>query len=180
MSTLGRTSISLHAGEVFVGDGRYCVQTLLGSCVAITLWHPRARVGAMCHFVLPTRLRPPAAPGNAADGRFGDEALQIMRERLLRLGAAAADCEAYVVGGASMFARPLPSLPELLGPGAAGGIGQRNGESARALLQRAGVIIRGESLFGACHRVVTLDIASGQVQIQEGRPVADGRLSEAA
>jgi len=79
-----------------------------------------------------------------------------------------------------MFARPLPTLPELLGPNAAGGIGQRNGERARALLQNAGIDIHGESLFGSCHRVVTLDIASGQVHVHEGRPLRRDHLSEAA
>ena len=43
----------LQPGELIFGRGRGTIQTLLGSCVAVTLWHPQRRLSGMCHFVLP-------------------------------------------------------------------------------------------------------------------------------
>ncbi len=32
---------TLHAGELLFGKGRYIISTLLGSCVSVTLFHPK-------------------------------------------------------------------------------------------------------------------------------------------
>ena len=55
------------------------LRTLLGSCIAITIWHPGRRIGGMCHFLLPSRAR---RPGDALDGRYGDEAMEAMMDLL--------------------------------------------------------------------------------------------------
>ena len=47
--------IFLQPGEFYFGEGKTRVRTLLGSCVAITLWHPRLHLGGMSHYVLPNR-----------------------------------------------------------------------------------------------------------------------------
>ena len=43
----------LMPGEYFFGPLQEPVATLLGSCVAVTLWHPRCRLLAVSHFVVP-------------------------------------------------------------------------------------------------------------------------------
>jgi hypothetical protein len=45
--------IFLQPGEFYFGDHETRIRTLLGSCVAITMWHPRLRIGGMCHYLLP-------------------------------------------------------------------------------------------------------------------------------
>ena len=69
----------LQPGEFqFSDDPDVRLRTLLGSCVAITMWHPRRRYGAMCHYMLPTRG---ARRTGELDGRLGDEAyLMLLRE----------------------------------------------------------------------------------------------------
>ncbi len=47
--------VFLQPGELYFGDGRTRVRTLLGSCVAIAVWHPRLRIGGLCHYMLPSR-----------------------------------------------------------------------------------------------------------------------------
>ncbi len=39
------TVVTLKAGEFHFGGGPTRISTLLGSCVSITLWHPRKRIG---------------------------------------------------------------------------------------------------------------------------------------
>lgn len=50
--------VTLQPGEFHFGGANTRIQTLLGSCVAITLWHPIRRIGGMCHYMLPAYLHP--------------------------------------------------------------------------------------------------------------------------
>jgi len=148
--------ITLSPGQCFAGDARCRVRTLLGSCVAITLWHPQRRIGAMSHYLLATRGRHATQP----DARYGDEALQIMEAALEGVGIALRDCEAQVVGGGNMF----PDQPHSLG------VGEANGHAARAMLRERGITLRRENLFGIGHRLVVFDVATGLVWVRQVSP----------
>ena len=157
----------LKPGEQAVGDARHRLRTLLGSCVSITLWQPQRRVGAMSHFLLPRRQRP-AVPGrkDALDARYGDEALALMVQGLARRGIDARQCVARLFGGGDMFP-DQPRLPRAL---PSGSVGRRNGEAARSLLQQLGVPVVSENLFGAGHRRIAFDIATGEVRSHQVHP----------
>src|SRR5664279_3361231 len=71
----GRGHVKLMPGEWHFGPQALTLSTLLGSCVAVTLWHPGRRIGGMCHYLLPSRIRP---AGAALEGRFGDEVMSLM------------------------------------------------------------------------------------------------------
>jgi chemotaxis protein CheD len=67
----------LNPGDFLFAESGTHIHTLLGSCIAITLWHPYLHIGGMCHFVLPSR---PYGEPNLSDkpnGRYGDEAMQL-------------------------------------------------------------------------------------------------------
>ena len=49
--------IFIRPGEFYFGDGNTRIRTILGSCVAVTLWHPERHIGGMCHYMLPRRPR---------------------------------------------------------------------------------------------------------------------------
>lgn len=85
------TDIFLQPGEYFVADAQYQLRTMLGSCVSVTLWHPIKRMGAMSHFLLPTRGEFVRGV-RALDARYGDEALELMRKDLLLTGVALSEC----------------------------------------------------------------------------------------
>lgn len=170
--------VNLSPGELFVGGARHRVHTLLGSCVSVTLWHPQQRVGAMSHFLLAERQRP-RGRDEPLDGRYGDEALQLMVQGLAAHGVQAHECMAKAFGGANMFSatRGAEAVP-------AGLVGQRNGETAMALLQALNVPIVGRSLYGARHRKLVFDIATGDVwsahtrsgpQVNESEPMPRSR-----
>ncbi|MEH3086341.1 MAG: chemotaxis protein CheD [Xylophilus ampelinus] len=154
------TDIFLQPGEHFVGDATQRLRTMLGSCVAVTLWHPRRQVGAMSHFLLAERGR--RAPGDVLDGRYGDESLALMVRGLGRMRVDPRECDAKIFGGGNMFpGRPASALQS---------IGQRNGEAARRLLQAQGIPVRSEHLYGDGHRQVVFDIASGAVWVRQIAP----------
>ncbi len=152
--------IFLKPGELFVADGGWRIRTLLGSCVSITLWDPLTRTGGMSHFLLPTRGA--AVPTAEFDGRYGDEALQLIVDEFRRCGVAQHQCQAKIFGGGNMF-------PGHIRPGMVN-VGQRNGEAARALLQAHGIPVVSESLFGVGHRQIIFDVSNGDVWSHQVRP----------
>jgi chemotaxis protein CheD len=150
--------IFLQPGEYFTGDARYRIRTLLGSCVSITLWHPRMRIGAMSHFLLARRT---SRSSSELDGRYGDEALCLMLRELAQSGVRPQECEGKIFGGGDMF----PSRSRVRGDGM--NVGKRNGEMARELLHAHGIAVVSESLFGVGHRQVIFDVASGNVWLRQ-------------
>ena len=153
--------IFLQPGDWYVADAEYQIRTILGSCVSITLWHPATRIGGMSHFLLPTRGA--TAKDQPLDGRYGDEALQLMLNKLTNAGISPADCQAKIFGGGNMF-------PAQMRAGATN-VGQRNGEAARALLLENGIPIMSECLFGIGHRQVVFDVSRGDVWSCQVKPI---------
>lgn len=144
--------IYLRPGDVAGGDASHVFRTTLGSCVSITLWHPARRVGAMSHFLLPSRGKPRPAD---LDGRYADEAVPLMFLELLRLGVDPAECHAKVFGGGRMFP-PGAHVDNVA-------VGERNGHVARNLLAERGIRTVAEDLFGRGHRELLFEVATGDV-----------------
>ena len=153
--------VFLQPGEHFVADAQYRIRTVLGSCVSITLWHPPTRTGGMSHFLLPTRGGAPVAE---LDGRYGDEALQLILRELWHAGIAPAQCQAKIFGGGNMFPDAVRACTA--------NVGLRNGEAARRLLLDSAIPLLSESLFGDGHRQIIFDLRSGDVWSQQVRPTA--------
>ena len=77
--------IFLNPGEFYFGDRDVRIRTILGSCVSITLWHPKLLIGGMCHYMLPSRQ---GRETKRADGKYADEALGLLFEEIRRGGTA--------------------------------------------------------------------------------------------
>lgn len=160
MATSGdMIDIFLQPGEYFVGDANYRIRTLLGSCVSITLWHSSRRIGAMSHFLLARREK---GRSLELDGRYGEEAMQLMARELEHMEIDPAECQAKIFGGGDMFPHQVRAK--------APKVGRKNGEAARSLLQMHGIPIVSESLFGVGHRQIFFNIHSGDVWARQVRP----------
>ena len=130
----------------------------LGSCVAIVLHDPKARIGALAHVLLPA---PEGTRGMEHPGRFPGAAVPRMLDEMRALGAGGA-ITARLVGGASLFGALLSA------PGG-GSIGARNIEASRAALAAAKVRVTGELVGGAAGRSVYFDVASGRLDVRSMR-----------
>ena len=129
----------------------------LGSCVAVTLWDPRARVGGMAHVLLPSG--PPGHVG--APARYASTAVPLLAARVVALGAEPSRLEATLAGGGAMFAALKP-------PGAVQ-TGERNVLAAHEALRLAGISLRGEWVGGEFGRSVHFDVATGVVTVSSVR-----------
>lgn len=147
--------VNLLPGQWFFGSG-LLVRTLLGSCVALTLWHPERHMGGMCHFLLPKRLAPVEGP---LDGRYGDEALAMMVQSLRERRTRPEDYHCHLFGGAD-------TLPDL--PASAFNVGERNVEQGWALVRRYGFRLDGANVGGKLPRRISLDLRNGELSVQHG------------
>lgn len=157
--------VFVQPGEVFIGDGALLVRTLLGSCVTFTVWHRRTKVGGMCHYMMPRR---PAGPSDEPlDGRYGDEAMKLLDAELAARGLRLSGCEVKVFGGGSQFEGKLDASTF--------DVHARNVETALALLHQWGLEPAAMHLGGVGHRLVVLDLRSGEVwmrHVDKSRPAA--------
>jgi chemotaxis protein CheD len=160
----GIVEVFLHPGDFHFARADTRIVTLLGSCVSITVWHPRLRAGGMCHYMLPSRGVIPE--GSGYDGRYGDEAMKLMMNRIWCLDASPAEFQAKVFGGANMF--PLQCQKHEMN------VGERNIEMALILFERYEIPIKARHLGGDGHRKLMLDIWSGDVWLKH-QPLTHSR-----
>lgn len=151
MSQRAMHEVFLNPGDFYFGGGDTRISTLLGSCVSITLWHPRRRIGGMCHYMLTARRQ---APGAALDGRFGSEAFALFLQHVEAAGTRPGEYQAKLFGGANMLS-------------GAGGermdIGPRNVEHGRQLLAAHNIALMVEHVGGSGRRKLHFDLWSGDV-----------------
>ena len=74
---------SIHPGDWYFGTEYKRLHTVLGSCVALTAWHPKFKVGGLCHYLLASL---PDSRGVARDCRYAVNALEQMRLAMLAFG----------------------------------------------------------------------------------------------
>lgn len=150
--------LMLMPGELYFGAEPSQLRTLLGSCVAMTLWHPQRRVGGMCHFLLPQRQRPSTEP---LDGRYGEEAISALVTVLRAQGLACQDFTAHLYGGADTMSESS---------GIKFNVGERNIEKGWSLIDQHGFNLDGVDVGDHVPRTVTLNLATGDVQCRRGAP----------
>ena len=144
-------------GEAAIAGADATIVThALGSCVAVCLWDPEARVGAMLHFLLPeSRVNPDRA--KKQPGTFADTGIPLLIQEAMQRGLNKKRCRAHLFGGAAV--------------GAQGGldVGKRNVLAARRLLWQHGIFIHAEALGGTDPRTANFSVADGHYQVSCGR-----------
>ncbi len=152
--------VFLLPGQWYFGANGAIVRTLLGSCVALTLWHPHRHMGGMCHYLLPGRTRPATV---GLDGRFAEEAVELLVSSMARTGTKPGEYLVDLYGGADTMPDQVHAHKF--------NIGERNIEKALELVDRYGFQLQTVDVGGNEPRNVTLDMKSGQVELKRGKPV---------
>lgn len=146
----------LHPGGFHFSDGGEHLHTLLGSCIAITLWHPIKKIGGMCHFVLPEKS------GNMADseldGRYAIDALELFRRAVSARATTFAQYQAKIFGGSNILENSKVKEEDT--------IGMRNAEAAFTLLMQAGAEIQVAHVGETGHRRIVFDVETGDVWVR--------------
>ncbi len=80
-------------GQIAAGGPPQKMKAVVGSCIALSLYHPRLKRGAMAHIVLPE-----SAGRDGLPGKFANTAIPRMLELLKELNAPAACLTAKLAG----------------------------------------------------------------------------------
>lgn len=130
--TGSRTQVYLHAGQVVATAEPTAIATVLGSCVSVCLYDPRARVGGVNHFLLPHHVERERSP------RFGTVAVPQLVEAVVAAGATRAALVAKVFGGASVLGSVRSGRR----------LGEENARLALRLLEEVGIPVLDSDVGG--------------------------------
>ena len=147
-------TVVLRPGDFHFGGGHTRISTLLGSCVSITLWHPRKHIGGMCHYMMTELERPIERAGHELDGRYASKAFELFLRHVDRAGTRPSEYQAKLFGGANMFGQKAEGKLD---------IGARNIEVARQFLAANHIAPLAEHIGGSGRRKLHFDLWSGNV-----------------
>ncbi len=160
------TTIVLMPGEIYFGPQKVKLKTLLGSCVAVALWHPQKQLGGMCHFVLPSRHG-----GTQLDARYADEAMQLFTHEMALHKTRPKEYQAWLFGGANMFSKlakecqnhDATHLHRCVG---CNSVACRNRIAAFELINKYGLTLMESDLGGHQHRQVEFHLGKGKPHLK--------------
>lgn len=151
---VNKREVFLHPGEYFFSNSDQRIGTLLGSCIAICLWHPILHIGGMCHFVLPSQKNKSA---RSLNGRYADEAMAMFEASVAEHNTELKQYQASIYGGANVVTSLVKEDEDT--------IGERNAAVAMELLMASrasiGIVDVGESW----PRRISFDVSSGEVTV---------------
>ena len=149
-------NVYLKPGEVLISRKCALVSTVLGSCIAVTMFSPSRNFGAICHAMLPENH------GRENDLRYVDTALQYIYSRVVgyEIGT---DLVVKLFGGAQVL-NVSESYPEKLT------IGDQNVSKAEAVLESLGFEISARDTGGMQGRKLFFCTRSGDVYLRRMRP----------
>jgi chemotaxis protein CheD len=152
-----RSLLFLKPGQMMVSSVPTLVTTLLGSCVAVTLFCPRTQFGAICHAQLPSCDNPvDCSHEHAARGKYVECAIMMMLERLAAHGVKRRELQAKVFGGSDMFEGNLKRR----------GVGSQNAEMALKVLERESIRVVRQDLGGERGRKIIFHTDTGEVLLK--------------
>lgn len=148
--------ITIHIGEYYASAEPVIIKTLLGSCVAVCLFDPVRKIGAMNHILLPGR-----ADLNSFDSpaRFGANAMELLFDEILSLGADCRRLWAKIFGGAHV----LPGISVENHPG------RKISDLVTGLLKKGSIQIVGCDLGGNQGRQIFFHTDTGDVFVRQIR-----------
>jgi chemotaxis protein CheD len=129
----------------------------LGSCIGVTLWDPKTKVGGMLHFQLPTStMDTQRAKQNPF--MFADTGFKTLLDEMIRQGGDKKRLKVRMAGAAQM-----------LGDSKLFDIGRRNHAAMRKILWQHGMFLDFEHIGGSAPRTMYLAVADGSVTIKMGQ-----------
>lgn len=158
--TQGYPKVFLQTGDCYLAVQPTLVNTVLGSCLAVTMHSPRHGIGAICHAFLPDssdNKRPGVSTIQPC--RFVDTALETMLDSMKKLKIPKSDLVVKMFGGASGIAVRGMEYSSY-------DIGRRNVEMARKLLKFAGLDISVTDVGGNQGRKLLFLSNTGEVWLK--------------
>lgn len=154
----GLPEIYLGPGELVVAREPAILATILGSCIGVSFWCSRLRVGALCHSVLPVCPRTGAGEIDSAVGnRYVDFCIRSLASQFDRLGARRIEVQVKIFGGSEVnFSSHGGARPT---------VGRLNTEAAIRVLADERYVVAASSVGSRFGRRIRFNTGSGEVQL---------------
>jgi chemotaxis protein CheD len=145
--------VYLKPGELFTAERPTLITTVLGSCVAITMFVERLGVGSICHAMLPRN-----PPSNAIDTfRYVDSSILYMIEDLGAAGVKRNEIEVKLLGGADVLDRV---------EGSPASVGQQNIKEAMDIIRKEKLELAACDVGGESGRKIVFYAHTGRVLLK--------------
>lgn len=151
--------VYLNPGEAYVAREPTLIRTILGSCVGVTLWSARFRVGALCHSQLPRCPGEGVGQSFLNRHRYVDFAIRDLARQFDLLGASRQEVQVKLFGGADV-------LPVSTSNHSRPTIGKLNCEAAVDTLRAEGLVLVASSLGGTSGRSLRFYTGTGEVRVR--------------
>lgn len=139
------------------------IATVLGSCVAACIRDRHSGIGGMNHFMLPDSSAEGEHPGSA---RYGVHAMELLLNRLAKMGAVRSRLEAKVFGGGAVIAHMTSSE-----------VGRRNAAFVLQFLETEGIPVVARDLEGIYPRKVYFFPRQGRVLVRHLREMHNNTVA---
>ena len=150
-------AVKILPGEYYVSNRNLLMVTVLGSCVAACVRDRVSGIGGINHFMLPDDKRNEDQRVGTAM-RYGDYAMEILINQLLKLGAKRENLEAKVFGGGNV----LPGFKNNV-------VGERNAQFVIEYLETEKIRLVARDLMGNHPRKVYFFPSDGRVLVRKLR-----------
>jgi chemotaxis protein CheD len=153
---MSEATTNVAMGELEVSaDSGVTLSTFVGSCVALCLYDPAAKIGGMAHIMLPEGNN---SEGNSAnEAKYANQAFENTLKMMAAKGALQRRMVAKIAGGAKVFSHD--------GAESMFNIGARNAEAVKGLLEKSGIKLLAEDIGSSTGRWVKLDVGTGRVLV---------------
>jgi chemotaxis protein CheD len=154
-------SVYLKPGELCISHQPMKVTTVLGSCVAATMFHQKLGIGAICHAMQPVcRYESPSCHADCAEkNKYVSCVISVMIERLKRLSVNVGELEVKLFGGAIMLGNKAREDRQKT-------IGQQNIEAALRAFETKGIHLRIAEVGGEYGRKIIFNSKTGEVLLK--------------
>lgn len=159
-------AVKILPGEYYVSARELLMVTVLGSCVAACVRDRVSGIGGINHFMLPDDRRDEDSRFGRSM-RYGDYAMEILINQLLKMGARRSNLEAKVFGGGNV----LPGFKNHV-------VGERNARFVLDYLATEAIPVVAKDLLGSHPRKVYFFHASGRVLVKKLRSMHNDTIIE--
>ena len=143
-------NVYLKPGELYISDKPAIVSTILGSCVALTIFSKRCKTGGICHAQLPVN------PSSKGDDVFHyvDSSILYMLKEFEMMGILRSEMELKLLGGADVLDR----FDERTST-----VGQKNIETALDIIKKENLTLKISHVGGKLGRKIHFHTHTGKI-----------------
>jgi chemotaxis protein CheD len=154
--TFDTDAAKIGPGEYYYTDQDMLIVTVLGSCISACIRDPLTGIGGMNHFMLPQGAKSDMDSPVSESMRYGNYAMEVLINQLMRNGARRENLEAKIFGGGNVLNSFKTNM-----------VGDRNAAFVKKYLKEEGIKITSEDVLDVFPRKVYYFPKTGKVMVKK-------------